>query len=434
MNKLIHYVKIILIIPLAFAIATYASTISQELLDDYYFGAPRVLVDSSRDGGLWWAPQPFSPGVFDPDLAHQGKALADYLKSLGMEVDELPRPTPITAGLLNDYHLVVRPGAFTYSGYSEDEIAAYSQYVAAGGALILLADGIPDFDPPLEPDLVALHFGLDFQGKVWGWIDSFTDHPITTGIESIYYPAGSVLFEDPPPYTIELGFIDGQGAMGILPFGFGQVFFMGDTREVVFAQQPLTGNLFVYFLTIEGLMSQVLVADLDAHSESGLLKKLEAAQKSRDDDRFKPMQNQLRGFIKKVEALVRSGRMNPVLADPLIGAALTLISIDRTVDEPACPCWTVEDISSLPIPGTDAVCQTEGSRLGILQEGICEHSYGVDMGPGGSLSCVTNRFDCPGLPDLGGFSIETTEDEFLTCLDQIRNRCEELGIDPPDFP
>jgi hypothetical protein len=128
------------------------------------------------------------------------------------------------------------------------------------------------------------------------------------------------------------GFIDSQTAMGILPFGFGQVFFMGDTREVVFAQQPLTGNLIVHFLTIEGLMSQVLVADLDAHSESGLLKKLEAA--------------------------------------------FTLISIDRRVDVPA----------------------------------------------------------CPGLPDLGGVSIETTEDEFLLCLDQIRNRCEELGIDPPDYP
>jgi hypothetical protein len=125
MNKVINYAKIILIIPLAFAIASYASTISQELLDDYYFSGPRILVDSSRDGGLWWAPQPFSPGVFDPDLEHQGKALADYLKSLGMEVDELPRPTPITDELLNDYHLVVRPGAFTYSGYSEDEIAAY---------------------------------------------------------------------------------------------------------------------------------------------------------------------------------------------------------------------------------------------------------------------------------------------------------------------
>ena len=434
MNKLIHYVKIILIIPLAVAIAAYASTISQELLDDYYFGAPRVLVDSSRDGGLWWAPQPFSPGVFDPDLAHQGKALADYLKSLGMEVDELPRPTPITAELLNGYQLLVRAGAFTYSGYSEEEIAAYSQYVADGGSLILLADAIPDFDPPPEPDLVAMHFGLDFQGNVSGWIDSFSDHPITAGIESIYYPAGSVLFEDPPPYTIEFGFIDGETAMGILPFGFGHVFFMGDTHEVVFAQQPLTGNLIGHFLTIEGLKSQLLLADLEARAESGLLNKLEDAIEARDNGRINPMQNKLRAFIKKVEALRRTGRIDPVLADPLIGTAFRLISFDPTVNEPACPCWAVEDISALPLPGTDAVCQTEGSRLHISQEGVCEHSYSVDMGPDGSLSCVTNRFDCPGLPDLGGFFIETTEAEFLTCLDQIRNRCEELGIDPPDFP
>lgn len=296
-------------------------------------GGTRVLVDASRDGGTWWAPQPFSPGVFDPDLDHQGKALADYLRSLGIEVDELSRATPITAELLSDYHLVIRAGAFTYTGYSNDEIAAYSQYVAGGRPLILLADFVPDFDPAPEPDLVAMHFGLVLQGNAWGWVDRFMPHPITAGISSIFYPAGSVLFEDPPPHTIELGFIDSQTAMGILPFGFGQVFFIGDTGEVVFAQQPLTENLFVYFLTIEGLMSQVLLADLDADAESGLLDKLEDALKSHDDGEFKPMKNQLRAFTKQVGALQRSRRVDPATANPLIGMALNLIAIEDVVDD-----------------------------------------------------------------------------------------------------
>lgn len=434
MSKLTNFTKIALIIPLAVVIASYASTISQELLDDYYYSGPRVLVDASRDGGVWWAPQWEEEGGFDPELYHQGKHLADYLKSLGMEVTELPRPFAITDELLNNYQMVIRAGAYSHTGYSEDEIAAYSRYVAGGGALILLADQTPDFDPAPAPDLLAMHFGLVLRGSVRGWVDPFTYHPITEGIESIYYPAGSVLVEDPPPYTIELGFIDGQTAMGILPYGFGQVFFMGDTHEVVFALQPLTDNLIAYFLTMEGLMSQVVQADLDADAESGLSDKLEAAMKSKDGRRLTPMNNQLQAFINQVEALRSSGRLGSVVADQLIGTAMTLMSIYQPVPEPACPCWSPKDIAALPTKGTDANCVANGSRLDIFQEEGCEHSFSVDIDASGNLSCVTNRFGCPKLPDLGGEYIETNESEFLVCMNQIISRCEDLGIEPPDYP
>ena len=39
----------------------------------------KILVDASKDGGVWW----FSQGtgdVFSADADHQGKALADYLE------------------------------------------------------------------------------------------------------------------------------------------------------------------------------------------------------------------------------------------------------------------------------------------------------------------------------------------------------------------
>ena len=64
MSKLTNFTKIILIIPLAVVIASYASTISQELLDDYYYSGPRVLVDASRAGGVWWAPRGEEEGGF----------------------------------------------------------------------------------------------------------------------------------------------------------------------------------------------------------------------------------------------------------------------------------------------------------------------------------------------------------------------------------
>lgn len=430
MSKVTNFAKITLIIPLAFVIASYASVISQELLDDYYYSVPRVLVDASRDGGLWWYPQPFIDDVFDPDLDHQGKHLADYLKSLGMEVTELPRPFTITAELLNDYHLVVRAAAIPSNSYSQDEIAAYQQYVANGGSLILLA-GSTDLD---DPDSLALSFGLNLQGALTAVVDSFAKHPITSGVQPFFFSAGSVLVEDPPLETIELGFISSQTAMGLLPYGFGQVFFIGDSFEVVFAQQPLTENLFVYFLSIEGLASQVLLADLDADAESGLLDKLEAALESYDEGRLKPMNNQLQAFINQVEALRRSGRLDSTVADPLIGTAITLMSIDQGFSGTTCPCWSPEDIAALPMKKTSANCASDGSRLDIFQEGRCEHSFSVSIDASDNLSCVANRFDCNGLPDLGGGFVGTNESEFLVCMNQIISRCEDLGIEPPDYP
>lgn len=428
MNKVTSLTKITLIIPLALAIASYASIISEELRDDYYYSGPRVLIDSSRDGGAWWFPQWEEEGGFDPELDHQGKHLADYLKSLGMEVTELPRPFTITAELLNDYQLVVRANAFPSTSYSPDEIVAYQQYVENGGPLILLASD-SDFN---DPDQLAYSFGLNLQGNITAVVDSFTEHPITTEVQP--FLAVSVLVEDPPPNTTELGFIGSQTAMGLLPYGFGQIFFIGDTHEVIFAQQPLTENLFVYFLTIEGLASQVLLADLDSRAESALLNKLEAALQSQDHGRLKPMNNQLQAFINQVEALVRSRRLDSTVADQLIGAAMTLMTIDQDVPVPTCPCWSPEDIAALPTEGTDADCITDGSRLDIFQEDDCEHSFGVVIDEIGNLSCVANRFGCPGLPDLGGEFIETNEDEFLVCMNQIINRCEDLGIEVPDFP
>ena len=434
MSKVISFTKIFLIIPLALAIASYAAVISQELLDDYYHSGPRVLVDASRDGGTWWAPQWEEEGGFNPDLYHQGKHLADYLRSLGMRVTELPRPFIITAELLNDFHLVVRANAFPKNSYSPDEIDAYQQYVANGGPLILLAD----FTNLDDPDQLALNFGLNLQGKLTELVDSFTEHPITSGVQPFIFRAGGVLVEDPPPDTIELGFIGSQTAMGLLPYGFGQIFFIGDIAEVTYARQPLTENLFVYFLTIEGLASQVLFADLDADAESGLLDKLAAALKSHDNGRLIPMNNQLQAFINQVEALRLSGRVDSVVADQLIGTAINLMSNDQGVAVPSCPCWSPEDIAALPLKKTSANCSSDGSpdgsRLHIWQEGKCEHSFGVSIDANGNLSCVTNRFDCPKLPDLGGEFIGTSESEFLVCMNQIISRCEDLGITPPDYP
>jgi len=47
---------------------------------------PLILVDASHDGGVWWA----GSSGFDPTEPHQGKELADYIRSQDFQVDELP--------------------------------------------------------------------------------------------------------------------------------------------------------------------------------------------------------------------------------------------------------------------------------------------------------------------------------------------------------
>jgi hypothetical protein len=53
----------------------------------------RVLVETSKDGGLWWFPRGRS---FNPNEYHQGKVLADFMRGMGWKVTELPRGDIIT--------------------------------------------------------------------------------------------------------------------------------------------------------------------------------------------------------------------------------------------------------------------------------------------------------------------------------------------------
>lgn len=211
----------------------------------------RILVDSSRDGGVWWFPQ---NGPFNPAANHQGKALADHLRSLGHKVDELPRPTTITAGLLASYDIVIR--ASSVSNYSQAEITAYQNYVKQGGGLLLLAE----FGPS---DGLALSFGLKFEGRTRGnnLLNNFTPHPVTQGVGQLPYLVGGGLTKAPAGAQI-LGKLSGQSfldlnnngvkdagepagpsVLGVMPYGQGRIVFCGDTNLWETVPQPLTKNV-----------------------------------------------------------------------------------------------------------------------------------------------------------------------------------------------
>ena len=223
----------------------------------------RVLVDASRDDGLWWAPQ---DDDYDPGQAHIGKRLADNMRGRGIEVVELGRrnvgvlTSVISFDLLAAFDLVIRANG---GSYTASELGAYSCYLANGGRVVLLADGLPTGDE----DHLATWLGFDLRGESRGEnrIATFAPHPITEGVIPLVYGVGSGVFDAPPEAEI-LGslsqgtFIDlngdgiqdigepaGAPAMGILSFGAGLCFFIGDTNMFLGVPQPLWDNLLGYF-------------------------------------------------------------------------------------------------------------------------------------------------------------------------------------------
>ena len=213
-----------------------------------------VLIDSSRDGGLWWFPQ---AGPFDPDAPHQGKAFADYLRSTGYAVTELPRPFEITTELLEQYSVVVRAGEF--GSYTNPELDAYRAYVSSGGKLLLLHDSH-------HFDLLGPVFGLQFAGTTRGnmTVALAEPHPVTYGVPPFTYEVGSGLILVPASALIlghmaAGGFLDlndnealdegeppSPPVMGLMSFGQGRIVFAGDTNFLLSVPKPLTANILAW--------------------------------------------------------------------------------------------------------------------------------------------------------------------------------------------
>ena len=205
-----------------------------------------ILVDASHDGGGWWFPQ---KSDFSASAPHQGKALAEHLRSLGYRVTELPRDTRITPELLAEADLVIRDTGF--GPYLPAEIDAYDHWVKTGGRLLLLVEHHPQ-------DALAEHFGLQFRGiaRIPGpgphntttRLGKFAPDPLTQGVDALQYLGGSGLTAQPAEAKI-LGWLStedyldlndnnvkdpgepvGPAALGLLPFGQGRIVFCGDSN------------------------------------------------------------------------------------------------------------------------------------------------------------------------------------------------------------
>lgn len=98
----------------------------------------------------------------------------------------------------------------------------------------------------------------------------------------------------------------------------------------------------------------------------------------------------------------------------------------------ACPCWTQNELDALPLEGETAECISGYGSFAIAQVAGCEYSFEVLFSELGS-TCTAQRFGCPDLDDVD-IQLEIDDGPFFACREQLVNRCEDLGIEPPPFP
>jgi thiol-disulfide isomerase/thioredoxin len=200
------------IVLLAFA----QSTIAAEGIEK---SRGKIVVDASKDDGVWWFPQ--GEGRFDSAREHRGKRLADHLRSLGWEVEEL-RPGEDVSRRFAGATLVIRAG---FKGsYRPSEATAYRDFVTRGGGLVLLRGPVPPGED--DADAVARAFGITFGGRVRG-LGFSHGSPLQLGWNPLYFSIGyGSIVKRAPTAAIPLAYVgERELAMGIVQHGKGKVFF-----------------------------------------------------------------------------------------------------------------------------------------------------------------------------------------------------------------
>lgn len=208
-----------------------------------------ILIDASRDGGVWWYPQ---GDTVDPEAPHQGQRLADYLRSRGYVVDELPRGRIVSDTLLATYAGVIRAGQ--YGTYTAGELRAYDWSLDCGMTVVLLGEFLHDGGH----DKLAESMGINARGNLTGLVTTFAEHPITEGVEELAFIAGSSLGSATVSGVEVLGWLDtGEPVMGVVSHPKGRIFFLGDTNGLEEVPQPLVDNLIALGIRVNEPLAQI---------------------------------------------------------------------------------------------------------------------------------------------------------------------------------
>ena len=211
-----------------------------------------ILIDGSKDGGAWWFPQP--DGNFDASEPHQGKALADFLRSQGNEVVEVGRGVEITNELLGSFNKVIRAGVF--GAYTGSELAAYDQYILRSDAHLLLTTALLSGG---AVDPISESIGLPMAGSHTGTMSPVGSTAITQGVGPLTYsPPGAVVGPAPTAAITPLGILgNGSVVMGLVTSEPAQILFMGNLLLLEGlllggVPQPLVSNLLSWLFSAPG--------------------------------------------------------------------------------------------------------------------------------------------------------------------------------------
>ncbi len=199
----------------------------------------RILIDASHDGGVWWFPQ---YGTYDPSVDHQGKRFADYVRSLGYDVDELGRDVVLTDSILDAYSMVIRAGE--WGTYLPGELAAYARFLERETTLILLSDHRMT-DPQ---DELAEMLGVTFTGLLTGSITRVAPHPVTGGLLGLRLIGGALASAFDPERVEILAWVENAPVMGTIKFGRARIIFLGDTNIVQSVPRPFVDHLVTWLV------------------------------------------------------------------------------------------------------------------------------------------------------------------------------------------
>ena len=193
---------------------------------------------------MWWFPQAAStPAGFNPDAAHQGtgaRRVPAQPRLHGHGTRTRRHAADRQHADIRDRHsrrLLLRSVAPRVLGRRHRRIQGVSRLRPA---LVLLGEFLPDG----RRDVLADSLGIPLTGNVTNAITTFTPRPLTTGVVTVPFLAGSYLAGGANSANSDAGRLPtGEGVMGVLAKGDAKVFFIGDVNGIQLLPQPLVQNL-----------------------------------------------------------------------------------------------------------------------------------------------------------------------------------------------
>jgi hypothetical protein len=157
------------------------------------------------------------------------KPLAEHLGNNGFTVDTTSQGFLVDDPSGYDVAVVCLTSAF-YSSYTADEVTRITDFVSAGGGLLIMADMVLAPNVNIQP--VASEFGITAGvsdlGSLYTYTSDFVSHPIFNAVNSVFMYAGGELAVSPPSLAVAWEQGTGKTVAAVAQYGQGRVVALGD--------------------------------------------------------------------------------------------------------------------------------------------------------------------------------------------------------------